>query len=126
MSPETPQESIYDALGMVVIRVDADLKVWYVNSFGLRLLGFARLGQVFRRPLIELFGADPTNSPEFLAELRDCSAHRGVRQVEAPLTTHDGRQIWISWSIEYRVAADAILAPIFLVGADVTRVHQSM
>ena len=126
MSQETPQESIYDALGMLVIRVDADLKVWYVNAFGLRLLGFARLGQVFRRPLIELFDADPISSPEFLAELRDCSAHRGVRQVEAPLTTNDGRRLWISWSIEYRAAADAILAPIFLVGADVTRVHQSM
>ncbi|WP_291991493.1 EAL domain-containing protein [Candidatus Accumulibacter sp. ACC003] len=126
MSTPTPQESIYDTLGLLVIRVDRELRVWYVNSFGLRLLGFSRLGQVFRRPLVELFGADAKLGPELLAELRDCSAHSGSRQVEAPLTTSDGRQLWFSWLIEYRASSDSLLAPIFLIGTDVTRVHQSL
>jgi PAS domain-containing protein len=89
---DPPQASIYDALGLIVIRVDAQLKVWYVNSFGLRLLGHSRLGQVFRWPLTELLlGADTQRPPEFLAELRDIGAHGGVRQVETPLTAGDGR-----------------------------------
>jgi diguanylate cyclase (GGDEF)-like protein/PAS domain S-box-containing protein len=123
---DPPQASIYDALGLIVIRVDAQLKVWYVNSFGLRLLGHSRLGQVFRWPLTELLGADTQRPPEFLAELRDIGAHGGVRQVETPLTAGDGRRLWISWSIEQRVGADTILAPIFLVGTDVTRMHESL
>ncbi|WP_313954235.1 EAL domain-containing protein [Accumulibacter sp.] len=125
-TPATPYQSIYDALGLVVIRVDAQLKVWYVNTFGLRLLGYNRLGQVFRHPLVEVLGAGAQASPEFLAEVRDCAGHAGVRQVETPLTTSDGRKLWISWSIEWRGGADTILAPIFLVGSDVTRVHESL
>jgi diguanylate cyclase (GGDEF)-like protein/PAS domain S-box-containing protein len=126
LSGEASPASIYDALGLIVIRVDAELKVWYVNSFGLRLLGYSRLGQVFRRPLRELLGGDSLHSPEFLAELRDICGRGGVRQVETPLTTSAGRQLWISWSIEERVGADTVLAPIFLIGSDVTRVHQSL
>ncbi|RDE49033.1 MAG: EAL domain-containing protein [Candidatus Accumulibacter meliphilus] len=126
MISDPPQASIYDALGLIVIRVDVQLKVWYVNSFGLRLLGHSRLGQVFRWPLTELLGADTQRPPEFLAELRDIGAHGGVRQVETPLTAGDGRRLWISWSIEQRVGADTILAPIFLVGTDVTRMHESL
>lgn len=125
-TPATPYQSIYDALGLMVIRVDAQLKVWYVNTFGLRLLGFNRLGQVFRRPLVEVLGAGAQASPEFLAEVRDSAGHAGVRQAETPLTTSDGRKLWISWSIEWRAGADTILAPIFLVGSDVTRVHESL
>ncbi|WP_291982182.1 EAL domain-containing protein [Candidatus Accumulibacter sp. ACC005] len=121
-----PQESIYDALGLIVIRVDTQLRVWYVNTFGLRLLGYSRLGQVFRRPLGELLGPDSLRAPELLAELRDLAAHSGVRQLETPLTAGDGRRLWISWSIEQRAGSDTVLAPIFLIGTDVTRVHASL
>ena len=126
MTGAAPQESIYDALGLIVIRVDTQLRVWYVNTFGLRLLGYSRLGQVFRRPLGELLGADSPRSPELLAELRDLAAHSGVRQLETPLTAGDGRRLWISWSIEQRAGSDTVLAPIFLIGTDVTRVHASL
>ncbi|MCP5230182.1 EAL domain-containing protein [Accumulibacter sp.] len=126
MIPESTRESIYDALELLVIRIDAQLRVWYVNRFGLRLLGYSRLGQVFQRPLSELLGADSLQAPEFFAEIRDIGARGRVRQLETPLTTSDGRRLWISWSIEQRSGDDSPLAPIFLVGTDVSRVHASM
>ncbi len=124
MNGDDPQESIYDALGVVVIRVSAQLEVWYVNAFGLQLLGYSRLGDVFRWPLLDLLGLDPAQTSEFVAQIRDIGAHGHIRDLETALTTCDGRRIWIAWTIEQRTGADAILAPIFLVGADVTRVRE--
>ncbi|MBE2260342.1 MAG: EAL domain-containing protein [Rhodobacteraceae bacterium] len=125
-TPETPGDSIYDSLGLLVIRVDSQLRVWYVNAFGLRLLGHSRLGQVFRRSLIDVLGADSLRSPEFLAEVRDIGGRGGVRQVDTSLTAADGRRLRISWTIEQRTGVDTLLAPIFLIGTDVTRAYQSM
>lgn len=126
MNGEAAHESIYDAPGLVVIRVDTQFEVWYVNAFGLRLLGYSRLGQVFKRPLMDLLGMDSARSPEFLATLRDIGGHNCVGGLETPLVASDGRRRWISWSIEHRATTDAILAPIFLIGADVTRTHEQL
>jgi diguanylate cyclase (GGDEF)-like protein/PAS domain S-box-containing protein len=126
MNGETSQEAFYDALGLVVVRVDARPDVWYVNAFGLRLLGYSHLGQVFKRPLIELLGVDSGASREFLAALRDIGSGGCVRNLETSVLASDGRRLWISWSIEQHVGADAILAPVLLVGADVTRTHERL
>ncbi|MBK8115418.1 MAG: EAL domain-containing protein [Candidatus Accumulibacter sp.] len=125
MSQRT-QASIYDALGCIVIRLDAQLKVWYVNSFGLRLLGYSRLGQVFQRSMPSLVDRDSAQATEFLAQLEDIGAHGVVRQIESPLRTAAGRRLWVSWTIEHRADTDMLLAPIFLVGADITRLHESI
>jgi diguanylate cyclase (GGDEF)-like protein/PAS domain S-box-containing protein len=126
MTARSSSPSLYDALGCIVIRLDAGLKIWYVNSFGLHLLGYSRLGQVFQQPLASLIDRESMQATEFLAQLEDIGAHGVVRQLESPLTGANGRRLWISWTIEYRADTDMLLAPIVLVGADVTRLHESI
>ncbi|HNI73819.1 MAG TPA: EAL domain-containing protein, partial [Accumulibacter sp.] len=118
--------SIYDLLGCIVMRLDHHLRVWYINSFGLRLLGYQRLGQLFKKPLASLVVAEATQTTEFLAQIGDIGAHGLVRQLESPMLTADGRQLWVSWTIEHRGDSESHLAPIFLVGADVTHLRESV
>jgi diguanylate cyclase (GGDEF)-like protein/PAS domain S-box-containing protein len=126
MMPRASPPSLYDALGCIVMRLDTRLRIWYVNSFGLQLLGYNRLGQVFQQPLASLIDRDSMQATEFLAQLEDIGAHGVVRQLESPLTGAKGRRLWISWTIEHRADTDMQLAPIVLVGADVTRLHESI
>jgi diguanylate cyclase (GGDEF)-like protein/PAS domain S-box-containing protein len=126
MMPRASPPSLYDALGCIVMRLDTRLRIWYVNSFGLQLLGYSRLGQVFQQPLASLIDRDSMQATEFLAQLEDIGAHGVVRQLESPLTGAKGRRLWISWTIEHRADTDMQLAPIVLVGADVTRLHESI
>ncbi len=118
--------SIYDLLGCIVMRLDSRLQVWYVNSYGLRLLGYSRLGQLFKKPLANLLIPEATQTTEFLAQLSDIGAHGLVRQIEAPMSTTDGQRLWVSWTIEHRGDTESHLAPIFLVGADVTHLRDSV
>ncbi len=118
--------SIYDLLGCIVMRLDSQLQVWYVNSYGLRLLGYSRLGQLFKKPLASLLIPAATQTTEFLAQISDIGAHGLVRQIEAPMLAADGKRLWVSWTIEHRGDSESHLAPIFLVGADVTHLRESV
>ncbi|HQC81100.1 MAG TPA: EAL domain-containing protein [Accumulibacter sp.] len=120
----TIQAAIYDVPGCIVIRLDTEMNIWYVNSFGLRLLGYSRLVQIFNRPLASLLEAGSTHTAEFLAQIDGIGAHRIIRQLESPLLTGDGRRLWVSWTIEHRLDSDALLAPVFLVGADITNLRE--
>jgi PAS domain-containing protein len=73
-----------------------------------------------------LVDRDSAQATEFLAQLEDIGAHGVVRQIESPLRTAAGRRLWVSWTIEHRADTDMLLAPIFLVGADITRLHESI
>ena len=126
MSGESAHEALHDELGLLVIRVDAQLAVCYVNAFCLRLLGYDRLDQVFQWPLADLLKLDATESQEFLALVSEVGAYGYLGALATTVTASGGQRFRISWSLERHAGSDAIRAPICVVGADVTRVHQNM
>ncbi len=124
MNHDVRETAIYDALGCLVIRLDRQSNIWFMNHFGLKLLGYERLGQIFGKPLRTVLPGDESKSTEFLTAITSLEQHSSPQQFESSLLHCNGRRLPISWSLCCQDDSEHV-APTVLVGFDATAIHKS-
>ena len=113
-----------DALGCLVIRLDRQANVWFMNRFALDLLGYERLGQIFGKPLQTLLPDNDAKSSELLAIISRLDQLASPGPIESDLLRSNGVCIPVSWNLSYQSTGEPI-APTILVGFDASSIRSS-
>lgn len=102
-----------DSLGCLLIRLDRQMNIWFMNRCALQSLAYERLGQVFGKPLQSVLPAGDPRSAELLASLRQLAPTDAPLQVESDLQRSDGSRFPVSWSVSQHsdVGADGAEQP---------------
>ena len=125
MSQIFEETSFYDALGCLVIRLDRQMNIWFMNRFGLNLLAYERLGQIFGKPMSSVLPVDDAKSAELLLILRTLDQKVVPGLIESDLLHSDGSRIPIAWNLNYQDEGAEHVAPTVLVGFDASSIRQS-
>ena len=110
----------YDALGCLVLGIDRQAKVGFINRFGLALLGYDDPAQIVGQPLHVLLPQGDSQTAELLAIVN----HRETRPTDAmetQLLRRDGSRTPVFWHL----GGNTPLAPTLLVGFDASLIRQS-
>ena len=114
-----------DALSCLVVRLDRQMNVWYINRFGLQLLGYERLGQLFGQPFHKLLPVDEAKSAELMDALAALEQNGLANPAESDVLHSDGSRSPISWVLNVLTDLNAQLAPTVLVGFDASSIRKS-
>ena len=131
MSKAFDETTVYDALGCVVIRLDRQSNIWFMNRFGLNLLGYERLGQLFGKPFHTLLPEAETKSLEFLEFLKRLAGIKTLGVPERPATLasdlllSNGSRLPIAWTLTDQSDDVEQLAPTLLIGFDASTMRKS-
>src|SRR5664279_3923953 len=116
MNHDVRETGFYDALGCLVIRLDPQANIWFMNRFALTLLGYERLSQIFGKPLQAVLPNDDAKSTELLSIIKALPQQDAPNPVESDLLHHDGTHIPVSWNINRESDGKAPVAPTILIG----------
>jgi len=116
---------LYDALGCLVICLDRDENIAFMNRFGLRLLGYESFGQLSGKPFGSLLPVGEAQSTNLLAAIEGAVQRDDSGQIESDLVRSDGSRILISWNISFPTDAAEHVAPAVLIGFDASSVRES-
>lgn len=119
------ETTFYDALRCLVIRLDEQWNVWFVNRFGLDLLGYERLGQLFGKPFRTVLPDDDAASVELMAIVRNLKLKKYPDPFESDLLRQDGSHLPVSWNLNYLGDDAERVAPTVLVGFDASLVRKN-
>ena len=123
MSKEMIESKPYEALNCVVIRLDRQANVWFVNRFGLRLLGYERLGQIFGKPLRSLLPINEVGNMQLLGRIEN---HRGAPiPIDAGFWRNDGSVVSLSLSVSLLNDDASAIAPTILIGSETDSLRHS-
>ncbi|HLA33628.1 MAG TPA: EAL domain-containing protein [Rhodocyclaceae bacterium] len=112
--------SLFDSLACIVLRLDAQLNIWFMNSYGLKRLGYERLGQVFGKPLRSLMPNEHAGSDALEATLAGVRKIGVGSHIGSMLRKDDGQTLSMCWSLEFRTNPEEQIAPFLLIGLDIT------
>ena len=118
------ESAYYDALGCLVMRLDRKTAIRFMNRFGLKLLGYERLDQLFGKPLSVMLPDNDVQSAT-LAALIGNSERVFPDPFEAELLHCDGSLIPLSWKRSEQIGAAGQAAATILVGFDARSMRES-
>ena len=124
MNHKVTETSSFDALGCLVIRLDRQANIRFMNRFALNLLGYERLSQIFGKPLRTLLPSDDAKSSELLAIISLLDQHESPGLIESDLLHRNGSTIPVSWSLNYQGDGE-LDTPTVLVGFDASLIRKS-
>ena len=125
MNQDVRETGFYDALGCLVIRLDRQANIWFMNHFALTLLGYERLGQIFGKPLHAILPIDEVKSIELLGTIKALAHQAAPNPVESDLLRFDGTRIPVSWNITHEDGEKSRVAPTILIGFDASSIRKS-
>ena len=125
MDHDVWETGFYDALACLVVRLDRQANIGFMNRFALTLLGYESLDQVSGRPLQAMLPGEEATSAELLAIVKAIPPRPTPDPVESDLLRHDGTRIPVSWNIKRESDENASIAPTLLVGFDARSIRQS-
>ncbi len=125
MNHDVREMAFYEALSCLVIRLDRQENIWFMNRFALKLLGYDRLGQIFGKPLHTVLPVDDAQSTELLAAVRSLEQHDACQQVESGLLHRDGSCFPMAWSLSLQSDETEQIAPTVLLGFDASAMQKS-
>ena len=108
----------FDALPCLVIRLDEQADIRFVNRFGLDLLGYERPDQLVGRPFQSLLPNGEEKSVALLNIVRNFMHQEYPAPVDSGVLRSDGSRIPLSWNLGYQRDEVAHGAPLVLVGFD--------
>ena len=125
MNHNVRETTFYDALGCLVMRLDRQGNIWFINRFGLKLLGYERLGQIFGKPVRMVLPDDDAKSAELLTIITALEPQELPSSIEADLLHSDGSRIPFSWQLNFQSDDTHPIAPTVLVGFDARSMRQN-
>jgi diguanylate cyclase (GGDEF)-like protein/PAS domain S-box-containing protein len=103
MNPNFDETRFCDSLGCLVIRLDRQLNIGFMNRRALNSLAYENPEQIVGRPLQSVLPADDPKSAELLASLRHLAPTDPPLQAESDVQRNDGSRFPVSWSISQHV-----------------------
>ncbi len=125
MTHDIRETGLYDALTCLIIRLDRQANIWFMNRFALNLLGYERLGQIFGRPLHSVLPDDDAKSAELLAIIKKLAQQGTPGSLESDLLHSDGSRIPVAWNLSYQDEPPGTVSPTVLVGFDASSIRNS-
>lgn len=125
MTHDIRETGFYDALACLVIRLDRQGNVWFMNRFALNFLGYERHGQIFGQPIRSLLPHDDAKSAELLAAIRMLPQQGALGSLESDLLRSDGSRVAVSWNLSYQGDPADEVSPTVLVGFDASSIRNS-
>ena len=119
MSDELVETRAYDALDCLVIGIDQQARIAFINRFAVELLGYDDPRQLVGQPLNALLPKGETQSAELLAIINRPQASEGI---EAELLHRDGSRQPVCWNCGGHQMRP--LASTLLVGFDASLIRQ--
>ena len=117
MNHDIRETEFYDTLNCIVIRLDRQANIWFMNRFGLERLGYQRLGQIFGKPLASVLPDRDTRSGKLLATITDL-VPSSPQTLESALLHCDGTHHSIVWNLSCQKLPPDVVAPTVLIGFD--------
>lgn len=121
MDLDVGETGFYDALGCLVLQVDAQACIRFANRFALGLIDADSIDSVVGKPLKALLPSDDSRSGELLAHLRTVGQHAPRSPIESGLLRRDGTSLPIVWHLNSRHHDGT--SGTTLVGFDLTSIH---
>jgi len=125
MSAVCNETQFYETLGCVVIRLDRQVNIGYVNRSGLSLLGYERQEQLFGKPFHSVLPENDIKGAELLALIKNLPQRDCPKPVVADLLRSDGSRTPFFWSLNYQDADVDHAAPTVLIGINAVSMRES-
>jgi len=126
MSHEISETRLYDSLDCLVMRLDRQANLSFVNRFALELLGYKRLEQLFGQPLHAVLAGDDTTNLELLTIINAPGQLTTYQPVEARLLHCDGSIIPVALKLSYPDDDCQSISPTLLLGFDTRFLRNSL
>ncbi|MEI7612464.1 MAG: EAL domain-containing protein [Betaproteobacteria bacterium] len=123
MNHDIRETGFYDCLECLVIRLDRQGNIWFMNRFGLKRLGYQRLGQIFGKPLATVLPSPDVRSSELLEAIVSLGQGRAPPSLESDLLHADGSLVPMLWALSYQRDDSEVVAPTILIGFDAAPVR---
>ena len=105
--------------GLILLYLDRQWRIQFINPFGVQLLGYGDAAQLVGRPLREL--VPPGERREWLDSQQ---GSRFPQRFDLDLLRVDGLPTQISWQVDDRGDHRPLVSPILLIGLDMQSVRQ--
>lgn len=119
---EATYRDLVENANLIIVRLDRDSKITFVNEYGRHYFGFDK-DELLKRPLSEIplsaVGADPVRDMGNF--VRDVGAHPdgyAVREME--YIKRNGERVWISWRNKPILDRDNTVVGVTCFGTDIT------
>ncbi|MEH2076506.1 MAG: AAA family ATPase [Nostoc sp.] len=126
---ETNYRNLVQTANSIILRVDAQGRIQYLNDYGLRFFGYEE-HQILGRTLLETIVPEIESSGRNLKQfIHDVYYNRldpsSYLQMENENLCQDGRRVWVSWSNQAILNEQGDLVEILSVGNDITQRKQA-
>ncbi|RCJ15487.1 serine/threonine protein kinase [Nostoc sp. ATCC 43529] len=126
---ETNYRNLVQTANSIILRVDAQGRIQYLNNYGLRFFGYEE-HQILGRTLLETIVPKIETSGRNLKRfIHNVFYHRldptSYLQMENENLCRDGRRVWVAWSNQAMLNEQGDLVEILSVGNDITQRKQA-
>ncbi len=125
MNTSSSETRLYDTLSCMVVCLDWQRDISYINPFGLHALGYERQEHVLGKPFQHILPEDDNKGVELLACIEDPARRGSASPLVADLLCSDGSLSTFSWSLNSRNDTSNQLAATVLIGLDATLMRES-
>jgi PAS domain S-box-containing protein len=118
---ERKYRDIIDTANTVVIEIDGETRLTYINSYGLKLFGYTS-EELLGRSILDTFVPREGSEKQDYIEMIDAlyTAPNEYINNENENICKDGRRIWMSWSNKPRFEKDGRITGFLALGNDIT------
>lgn len=124
MTRDTRESTFYNALGCLVMRLDQNLHIRFVNRAGLKILGYQGLNQLFGKPLATLLPGGDASCGELSAISGNQTRQALSVPIESQLLHRDGSFVPVVWIPGNRIAGAGVARSTLLVGFDASAIRK--